>query len=194
VTVKCRLGVDDADSDDHLHHFVSTLVDAGCDALYLHARKALLNGLTPAQNRDIPALQPRRVYALKAAFPNLPVIFNGGVRDPATASDHLQHVDGVMIGRAAYQSPHFVAELDALLFGSGLPTETDVVLGYLEYMNKELELGTRLHDMTRHMLGLFKGRSGARAFRRLLSDAQRMRANDIAVVHDALAAVTPKAA
>ena len=194
VTVKCRLGVDDADSDEHLHRFVGMLVNAGCDALYLHARKALLNGLTPAQNREVPPLQPQRVYALKAAFAQQAVIFNGGVRDSAAVSEHLRHVDGVMIGRAAYQSPQFVAELDTLLFGSALPTEADVVQGYLEYMNQELARGTRLHDMTRHMLGLFKGKSGARTFRRLLSDAKRMRTNDIGVVHGALAAVAPKAA
>ncbi len=194
VSVKCRLGVDDADTDELLHAFAARLIDAGCDALYLHARKALLNGLTPAQNRDIPPLQPQRVYALKAAFPTLPVIFNGGIRDAQSAGEHLQHTDGIMVGRAAYQSPQFVAELDALLFGTMPVAEIEVARQYLRYMREELEGGARLHDMTRHMLGLFKGGRGARRYRQLLSDAQRTRKNDITLVHDALAVVLPQAA
>jgi tRNA-dihydrouridine synthase A len=197
VTVKCRLGVDDADSDDLLHEFVAMLRDNGCDAVYLHARKALLNGLTPAQNREVPPLQPQRVYQIKSAFPDLPVIFNGGVREAAAVTEHLQSVDGVMIGRAAYQSPQFVAELDSMLFGThpaAAAFEDTVVQQYLSYIDRELAQGVRLHDMTRHMLGLFKGRGGARLFRRLLSDTQRISSNDISVVHEALAAITRRAA
>jgi tRNA-dihydrouridine synthase A len=194
VTVKCRLGVDSADSDELLHAFIGLLVSAGCDAVYLHARKALLNGLTPAQNREVPPIQPQRVYALKSAFPDLTVVFNGGVRDANAVHEHLQQVDGVMVGRAAYQSPQFVSELDRSIFNSQVPTEASLVQGYLDYMTTELRHGIRLHDMTRHMLGLFKGRNGARRFRQLLSDSQRIRSDDLSVVHDALAAVIPKAA
>ena len=194
VTVKCRLGVDDADSDDLLRGFITGLVEAGCDAVYLHARKALLSGLTPAQNREVPPLQPQRVYAIKSAFPNLPVIFNGGVRHADAAREHLEQLDGVMVGRAAYQSPQFLAELDSQMFDSTTISEETVVKQYVDYMTRELATGARLHDMTRHMLGLFKGRSGARTFRRVLSTGQRTRSNDISLVHEALAALTPKAA
>ena len=196
VTVKCRLGVDHADSDPLLHSFVAGVVEAGCDALYLHARKAWLSGLTPAQNRDVPPLQPQRAYGLKQAFPELPVVFNGGVTDIEGAKAHLQHVDGVMVGRAAYHSPQFLAQLDEALtrVPHRPPSDDALVAAYLDYVATELNRGTRLHDMTRHMLGMFKGRPGARAYRRLLSDAKRIGRGDIGIVHEALAALRPRAA
>jgi tRNA-dihydrouridine synthase A len=194
VTAKIRLGVDDHDSDPLLREFVTSLVDAGCDALYLHARKAYLNGLSPAQNRHVPPLQPERAYALKALFPELPIVFNGGISCERNAIGHLEHLDGVMIGRAAYHDPMFLSRLDARLSGRApVPLDT-VVTGYLAYMDRQLLRGTRLHDMTRHMLGLFKGVPGARRYRRLLSDAARLKANDLDLVHEAIAATTAQAA
>ena len=190
VSVKCRLGVDDADSDALLDDFVNHLVDAGCSALYLHARKALLDGLSPAQNREVPPLQPERVYRLKGQFPHVPVVLNGGVADVETVRRHLTHVDGVMLGRSAYRDPMFLARIDSALFANVSADEWNVLDQYLVYMDEQLTQGTRLGEMTRHMLGLFKGFSGARRYRRFLSDAQRVRNNDIRLVHDAIASVS----
>jgi tRNA-dihydrouridine synthase A len=200
VSVKCRLGVDDADSDELLHAFVSRLVDAGCEVLYLHARKAMLEGLSPAQNREVPPLQPTRVYDVKAQFPDLPVVLNGGVTDSETAHAHLCCVDGVMIGRSAYHDPMFLAELDGELFASPSSNASNarnawnVLDQYVVYMEDQLARGTRLQDMTRHMLGMLKGAPGARRYRRLLSDARRLRDNDLGVVHEAIASVSSQAA
>ncbi|MFP6814496.1 MAG: tRNA dihydrouridine(20/20a) synthase DusA [Pseudomonadales bacterium] len=194
VTVKCRLGVDDADSDELLEAFVQILVDAGCEAIYLHARKAFLEGLSPAQNRAVPPLQPERVYHLKDRFPLIPVVLNGGVSDIETVQTHLDHVDGVMIGRSAYQDPMFLAKLDHTLFQSRNIDPWNVLDQYLVYMERQLKRGARLHDMTRHLLGLFKGMPGARQYRRLLSDSNRLRTNNISLVHEAIASVAARAA
>jgi tRNA-dihydrouridine synthase A len=194
VTVKCRLGVDDADSDELLEVFVKILVDAGCEAIYLHARKALLEGLSPAQNRTVPPLQPERVYHLKDRFPLTPVVLNGGVSDVATVLTHLDRVDGVMVGRSAYQDPMFLAELDHALFASRKIDPWNVLDQYVVYMERQLKRGARLHDMTRHMLGVFKGMPGARQYRRLLSDSNRLSANDTSLVHEAIASVAARAA
>ena len=194
VTVKCRLGVDEADSDELLHEFVEKVVAAGCCALYLHARKALLNGISPAQNLAVPPLQPDRVYRLKARFSRLPVVLNGGVDKVGSATAHLEHVDGVMIGRCAYHDPIFLAKLDSALYGGPSPDPWNVLERYVVYMQDRVSAGGRLQDMTRHMLGLLKGLPGARQYRRLLSNAARLRENDISLVHEAIAAVTARAA
>lgn len=192
VTVKCRLGVDDADSDELLEIFVEVLINAGCEALYLHARKAMLEGLSPAQNREVPPLQPDRVYRLKARFPQLPVVLNGGVTDSETAHKHLDHVDGVMIGRSAYHDPMFLSELDHALFASPATDPWNVLDQYLVYMESQLIRGARLQDMTRPMLGVLKGVPGARRYRRLLSDSKRLRNNDISLVHEAISSVSAR--
>ena len=194
VTVKCRLGVDDLDNQGALEHFVASVADAGCHTLYLHARKALLTGLSPAQNRLIPPLQYERVYRIKDKFPELTVILNGGVTDLDAASRHLHRVDGVMIGRQAYQQPLFMNELAVAHLGEDACNPFDVMAGYAEYMRTELEQGTRLADMTRHCLGLFAGMPGARHFRRLLSDHKRLLANDLSLVDEALNQVVERAA
>jgi tRNA-dihydrouridine synthase A len=194
VSVKCRLGVDDADSDELLAAFVGRLVASGCDAVYLHARKAVLSGLSPVQNRAVPPLQPERVYRLKATFPDLTVVLNGGVAERQTAREHLDHVDGVMVGRAAYYDPGFLADLDTSLFAGDPHAPSKTLEHYLVYISEQLDRGARLHDLTRHMLGLFKGAPGARQYRRILSDAKRLRNNDINVVHEAIAAVSARAA
>jgi tRNA-dihydrouridine synthase A len=194
VTVKCRLGVDEMDDQRLLESFVSGIADAGCRTVYLHARKALLNGLSPAQNRQIPPLEYERVYQIKERFPELNVIINGGISDLENAAGHLDRVDGLMIGRAAYQQPMFMNELAVAFLGESPVTPFDVMEGYLNYMRRELDEGTRLADMTRHCLGLFAGMPGARHFRRLLSDHQRLAANDLSLVDEALDQVIARAA
>jgi tRNA-dihydrouridine synthase A len=187
VTVKCRLGVDDADSDRLLDHFVTTVADARCSTFYLHARKALLAGLSPAQNRSVPPLQHQRVHALKRRFPELEIVINGGIVDPDDLTAHLDAVDGVMIGRAAYHAPMTLAAMHARVFGTVEPDRFTVMAGYRSYMVHELGRGTRLADLTRHVLGLFGGVPGARRFRRALSEAKALARNDIALVDQALA-------
>ncbi|MEM8767390.1 MAG: tRNA dihydrouridine(20/20a) synthase DusA [Pseudomonadota bacterium] len=194
VTVKCRLGVDDADSQPLLEQFIATVADAGCKRFYLHARKALLNGLSPAQNRQIPPLQYERVYALKTRFPELQIMINGGVDSADAVADHLSHTDGVMIGRAAYHNPLIMNELAVRFHGERPRSAFDLMAGYRDYMIRELDAGTRLADMTRHCLGLFSGMPGARRYRRLLSDHKALARNDIAVVDQAIGEVMERAA
>lgn len=194
VTVKCRLGVDDEDSQPLLEAFVGAVAAGGCSTFYVHARKALLNGLSPAQNRQIPPLQHERVYALKQRFPGLGIIINGGITDVNAAVTHLEHVDGVMIGRQAYQQPLFMNLLGHRLFGEPLADPFDVMSAYTTYMAAELERGTRLADMTRHCLGIFAGQPGARHFRRLLSDHRRLSAGELCLVSEALSHIQREAA
>ncbi|MEQ8911520.1 MAG: tRNA dihydrouridine(20/20a) synthase DusA [Pseudomonadales bacterium] len=194
VTVKCRLGVDDADSDELIDRFIGTVAESGCRTFYLHARKALLSGLSPAQNRSVPPLQHQRVHALKSRFPSLQIIINGGI-DAAEALDgHLAAVDGVMVGRAAYHAPMTLAAMHARVFGGQAPDRGTIMARYQEYVRRELDQGTRLADMTRHVLGLFGGVPGARRFRRTLSDARALAGNDIALLDRALAELRPRTA
>jgi tRNA-dihydrouridine synthase A len=195
VTVKCRLGIDDDDSQEFLEGFVATVAEVGCATFYVHARKALLNGLSPAENRTVPPLQYHRVYALKARFPELEVVVNGGVARVDELDEHLAAVDGVMVGRAAYQGPMSLAAMDGYLFGGSRSGDGsygcwEVMGGYGDYMAGEVERGTRLADMTRHALGLFAGMPGARQYRRVLSDAGRLKANDLGLLDEALAALS----
>jgi tRNA-dihydrouridine synthase A len=168
--VKCRLGVDDQ-PEEALELFSRAVERAGADALIVHARKAWLKGLSPRQNRDVPPLDYGRVHRLKAAHPALPVVLNGGIASLAEAALHLDRVDGVMMGRAAYQEPWRLLEVDPLVFGAAAPLHApkDVAAALIPYMERELERGTRLSAITRHMLGLFRGVPGARAFRRHLA-------------------------
>lgn len=194
VTVKCRLGVDEADSDALLAAFVETVAAAGCETFYIHARKALLSGLSPAQNRSIPPLQYPRAYRLKTLFPQLEFIINGGIQGLEPVRAHLQKMDGVMIGRAAYHDPCALATIHAGVYGNPAPGPWDIMASYRRYIAGGLAAGTRLNDMTRHMLGLFTGTPGARRYRQLLSDAARLRANDLSLVDEALLALRPQAA
>ena len=168
VTVKCRIGIDEQDPEEALETFTRMLERAGVDALIVHARKAWLAGLSPRENRDLPPLDYDRVHRLKAAHPNLPVVINGGVTSIAQAVAQLGQVDGVMMGRAAYQEPWLLAAVDPLLFGAAAPFDTPkaVAEAMIPYIERELRRGIRLHAITRHMLGLFRGVPGARAFRR----------------------------
>jgi len=171
VTVKCRIGIDQQDPEEALNVLTSAVNDAGVDALIVHARKAWLEGLSPRENREIPPLDYDRVYRLKAAHRDLVVVLNGGVASLEQARAHLNGLDGVMMGRAAYQEPWRLLEVDPLLFGEPAPFATPkaVAEAMMPYIERELEAGTRLHAITRHILGLFRGVPGARAFRRHLA-------------------------
>lgn len=172
VTVKCRIGIDDQDEDADLEGFVTTVAQSGCTTFVVHARKAWLKGLSPKENREIPPLNYGRVYRLKQAHPGLTIIINGGIATLEEASLHLGHVDGVMLGRAAYQTPWCLAEVDARVYGGGMPcaTREDAVRAMLPYIAEERSKDVWLHHITRHMLGLFHGQPGGRQWRRILSE------------------------
>jgi len=191
VTVKCRIGIDDQDPEAALDTLARSVVAAGADALIVHARKAWLNGLSPRENRDIPPLDYDRVYRLKASMPAVPVIINGGIGSLAEAKHHLAHVDGVMLGRAAYQEPWRLIAIDPELFGEAAPFATmkEVFEAMMPYIEKELAQGTRLHSITRHFVGAFHAVPGARAFRRHLAEHGVRAGADVSVLIDAVALV-----
>lgn len=191
VTVKCRIGIDDQDPEHSLDALTQKVKAAGVDALIVHARKAWLDGLSPRENRDIPPLDYDRVYRLKRANPDLEIAINGGIGTIEEAAKHLAHVDGVMMGRAAYQEPYRLLTVDPMLFGEAAPAASmkAAIEAYLPYVERELGKGTRLHAMTRHMLGLFRAVPGARAFRRHLSTYAVKPDAGIGVLRDALALV-----
>ena len=170
VTIKSRIGIDDQDSYEFLTAFVETLSAAGVDTFIVHARKAILSGLSPAENRSIPPLRYETVYRLKQDYPQLHVSINGGIRTTADALAHLEHVDGVMIGRQAYADPYWLGELHAAVFSGGaLQPRDEIVRQMADYAAKAMREGARLNHVTRHMLGLYAGQPGARAWRRFLS-------------------------
>jgi tRNA-dihydrouridine synthase A len=173
VTVKCRIGIDEQDTETALELFSQAIEAAGADALIVHARKAWLKGLSPKENREVPPLDYERVYRLKAAHPRLTIIVNGGIGSVEEALDHLKRVDGVMMGRAAYQEPWRLLAVDPLIFGDIAPftSAKDAAAALLPYIEAELAAGTRLHAITRHLHGLFRAVPGARAYRRLLAGA-----------------------
>jgi tRNA-dihydrouridine synthase A len=171
VTVKCRIGVDEQDTEEALDALAEAVARAGADALFVHARKAWLEGLSPKENRDIPALDYERVYRLKRARLELPIAVNGGVKTIEEAKAQLAHVDGVMMGRAAYQNPELLLRVDPELFGEAPPAADafEALDAFEPYVAARLAEGVRLSQMTRHILGLFAGRAGARAYRRHLA-------------------------
>ena len=191
VTVKCRIGIDDQDPEIALDRLARGVVAAGADALIVHARKARLNGLSPKQNRDIPPLDYGRVYRLKAALPDVPVVINGGIGSIEEARAHLAHVDGVMLGRAAYQEPWRLLAVDAALFGEAPPQASmkEVFEAMMPYIARELAQGTRLHAIARHFVGAFHAVPGARAFRRHLAEHGVAAGAGLDVLRDAVALV-----
>ena len=173
VTIKHRIGIDEIDSYEALGHFIGTVAESGCRTFIIHARKAWLQGLNPKQNREIPPLQYETVYRLKQAFPDLEIIINGGIDSLDETEAHLTRVDGVMIGRAAYQDPWMLADIDRRFFGEENPvsSRTEVVEAMIPYLESYLlEPGSKASHVTRHMLGLFNGQPGARRWRRILSE------------------------
>jgi len=172
VTVKHRIGVDDYDSYDFLCQFVGTLSEAGCNTFVVHARKAWLKGLSPKQNREVPELNYDRVYQLKRDFPDAEIIINGGITTLEQSIEHLNHLDGVMMGREAYTNPYILATVDQDIYGANHPVKSreKIAEQFLDYIDNEMSKGTKLHAMTRHILGLFHGMPGARLFRRHISE------------------------
>ena len=191
ATVKTRIGIDDRDSYEELTHFVRTVRDAGCKTFIIHARKAWLQGLSPKQNREVPPLRYEVVYRLKQDFPDLEIVLNGGVQSLDAAAEHLPHVDGVMIGRAAYQNPYLLAEVDRRFFGAqgAAPSREQVAENLLPYVRRQLAAGVPVKSITRHILGLFNGEPGARRWRRHLSEAAFRPGAGVEVIEQALALV-----
>jgi tRNA-dihydrouridine synthase A len=191
VTVKCRIGIDDQDSETVLEAFVSTVAAAGCQTFIVHARKAWLQGLSPRENREIPPLDYGRVHRLKARHPDLVVVINGGITTLSEAEQHLNHVDGVMLGRAAYQTPWLLSEVDNRIYGDA-PSDVsphDVVERMKPYISQQLAEGVWLQNISRHMLGLFHGVPGGRLWRRVLSEEAPKPGAGLEVLDKALAAV-----
>jgi len=187
VTVKCRIGIDDQDAEESLDRFIDTVADAGCNTFIVHARKAWLDGLSPKENRDVPPLDHDRVHRLKARRGDLTIIINGGIASLAEAAPHLAHLDGVMLGRAAYADPYLLAEVDRKLYGEEgpPPSRADVLGRFMSYVERELARGVRLNAMTRHILGLFHGQPRARAFRRHIAENAHLDGAGIAVLAQA---------
>ncbi len=188
VTVKHRLGIDDQDTEETLDRFVSTVAAGGCRVFIVHARKAWLHGLDPKQNREIPPLDHNRVHRLKRDHPGLEFVLNGGIGSLAAAKDCLAHVDGAMLGRAAYQAPWLLAGVDRQLFGVDNPVTSrqEAVIAFLPYMERQRAAGVPLHHMTRPMLGLFHGQPGARHWRRHISENAHRPGAGVQVVRAAL--------
>lgn len=172
ITVKNRIGIDDQDDYAGLHRFISTVAQAGCKTFIIHARKAWLKGLSPKENREIPPLRYELVYQIKQEFPQLEILINGGITTLEQCQQHLQHVDGVMVGREAYHNPWVLAQVDAQLYGtsSAVDDRKAIVEAFLPYVQQQLEQGVPLGHMTRHILGIFQGMAGARAWRRHISE------------------------
>ncbi|HKP96238.1 MAG TPA: tRNA dihydrouridine(20/20a) synthase DusA [Fibrobacteria bacterium] len=196
VTVKTRIGIDDRDSYGELIHFIGTVSGAGCDTFIIHARKAWLQGLSPKENRTKPPLRYDVVGRLKADFPALKFVLNGGITSLDQAEGHLKVFDGVMLGRAAYENPYLLAEVDGRIFGEtgGIPSRAEILEAFKPYVEAELKRGQRLHSMTRHILGLFQGVRGGRIWRRYLSENACLPNAGLDVLDGALRAVEGVAA
>ncbi|EEP90415.1 MULTISPECIES: tRNA dihydrouridine(20/20a) synthase DusA [Yersinia] len=193
VTVKTRIGIDELDSYEFLCEFVQTVAGRGeCDIFTIHARKAWLSGLSPKENREVPPLDYERVYQLKRDFPALTIAINGGVKTLAEAKEHLKHLDGVMMGREAYQNPSILTQVDRELFDPNAPVVDSVkaIEALYPYIEQELSRGAYLGHITRHILGIFQGIPGARQWRRHLSENAHKPGADVSVVEQALALVT----
>ena len=187
ITVKCRIGIDDQDAEQGLDRFIDVVAGAGCTSFIVHARKAWLDGLSPKENREVPPLDYDRVWRLKARRPELTIAINGGIETLPDAKAHLQHVDGVMVGRASYADPYLLVEVDREIFGSEAvpPSRLDVLDRFMPYVEAELAKGVRLNQMTRHILGLFHGVPRARLFRRYLAENAHLDGAGIEVLKEA---------
>lgn len=194
VTVKHRTGIDDQDSWERLVNFVQLQIDAGVDALIIHARKAWLKGLSPKQNREIPPLQYDWVYQLKELFPNTEIIINGGIKTLAECQQHLVQLDGVMLGREPYANPYMLAQVDQEIFSSTLqeiPSRLDILQQYYPYIEKQMSMGMSLSKVIRHIIGLFHGQPNGRLWRRYLSENAYKKGTGIEVIKQAASLVMP---
>jgi len=191
VTVKHRIGLDDGHDYAFVRDFVGTVRDAGCEVFIVHARNAVLKGLSPKENREVPPLRYEVVHRLKRDFPACTIVVNGGLNDWRAIDRELEQVDGVMLGRAAYHDPYFLAQVDARLFGDdhAVPSRGDVLRAMLPYVDAQVARGTPLRSIARHMLGLYHGIGGGRRYRQVLSDARRLRGADSRLLLEALAEV-----
>ncbi len=191
VTVKCRIGIDDQDAEQALFQFVEFVAAAGCHTFIVHARKAWLDGLSAKQNRDVPPLDYQLVYRLKETHPDLEIVINGGIQSLDMCERHLDHVDGVMLGRAAYQTPFLLSEVDNRFFGSRRkpPTRAEIVEAFLPYAERKCAEGVPLYAMARHLLGLFHGVAGAKRWRRHISEHGPKPGAGPQVIREALACV-----
>ena len=189
ITVKTRIGIDDFDDYDFLKNFVETVSSAACKIFIIHARKAILKGLSPKQNRSVPPINYGRAYRLKEDFPELTVVLNGEVNALDQTAQHLLKVDGLMIGRKAYHDPYFLAQLETSLFSQALPSREDVLYQFLPYLEQRLTDGVSLQSITRHLLGLFAGQPGGRFWRRYISENAHKKAAGTEVLLDALKGV-----
>ena len=194
VTVKHRIGIDKTDSYDFVRDFVGTVADGGATVFMVHARSAWLKGLSPKENREIPPLRPDFAQRLKADFPDFTIVLNGGIAERAGIAEALTAVDGVMVGRRAYHDPWFLAQVDEAWFGAAPAGfgRADVVYAMREYAKQAVAQGAPLRAVTRHMLGLYQGLPGARAWRRMLSDSRALAAGDADVILAAAAEVEPR--
>ena len=190
VTVKCRIGVDRSDSYEELCEFTQQMSDAGCEVIIVHARKAWLSGLSPKENREIPPLRYERVFAVKETFPELTIVINGGIESLDACEQHLEHVDGVMLGRAPYQNPWLLSDVDTRLLSASESASADreaAIDAMLPYIEQQLANGARLHHITRHMLGLYQGQYGGRQYRRHLSEHAHKAESGVEVLREAMA-------
>lgn len=194
VTIKHRIGIDDQDEEADLHRFVNTVAATGCETFIVHARKAWLDGLSPKQNRDIPPLLYERVYRLKQEFPDLEIILNGGICSVEESNDHLNKVDGVMVGRQAYSDPYFLSDVDKIIFKDErtVPSREEIVQRYQEYCAEQLDLSVPWRILIKPIFGMFHGQSGGKRFRRYLSQTQPTgkRKQDVKILSMALEAMT----
>ncbi len=181
VTIKTRIGIDDLDSYEFLHDFVKTTYDAGCNTFIIHARKAILSGLSPKENRKIPPLNYERVHKIKQDFPELNITINGGFTELDNIKSQFKHVDGVMVGRAAYQNPFMLAEANKILFENPdiAPTREDILNEFRNYVDEQIKQNISIKNLTRHIIGLYQGQPGARKYRQLLSSAPPEGKNNI---------------
>lgn len=186
VTVKCRIGVDHNDSYEELTHFIKLISAAGCKVFIIHARKAWLTGLSPKENRDIPPLKYDVVYQIKKDFPELEIIINGGIKTVVDVEEHLQFVDGVMIGREAYSNPYLLAELEKQFFATDPIARPEVIEKFIPYVEEQLRAKTKLSSITRHILGLFQSQKGARLWRRYISEHAHREGAGVHILQDAL--------
>jgi len=188
VTVKTRIGIDEMDSYEELTSFIKCVKEAGCDCFIIHARKAWLNGLSPKENREVPPLQYETVHQLKKDFPEIDLIINGGFTTQDSIMKQYTHVDGVMIGRAAYQNPYLLAKIEQALFTNGnpLPTRYEILEKFMEYVQQNLDQGIYLGHMSRHILGLFLSQPGARAYRRYISENAYRKGAGVEVIRGAM--------
>ncbi len=200
VTVKHRIGIDKIDDYGFVRDFVGTIADAGCTTFIVHARNAILKGLSPKENREIPPLRYETAYQLKRDFPALEIIVNGGIKTGDEIAAHLQHVDGVMVGREAYHNPYVMAEYDARFYGddAAVKTREEVLAAMIPYIQAQLDAhaarGLKLNTITRHMLGLMQGLPGARLFRQIMSDPKRLASADPHLLLEAAEAMQRRAA